>query len=242
LNATVGNVQNWTSEISKKVDWTKVHPLMIGNLDETMLSSKGRTLCIVKQGDRYAITEDLESKEHVTILHLIMSGGTNFIPLFVFPLTNTPTYLDDLVKSNKVLLFGQKKGWINEASFCQYIKEFAKWLPKYRESIKVPPDEKFYLFLDSHGSRKSSEMIKVCMDAKIELITFPSHCTHILQPLDVGIYAHFKKNLRIKRREMSRLELKFDGNSPSQTGIDRINRQSLQLRLCGCHAPPSISR
>ncbi len=223
-NATIGNLSHWFSEMSKEIDFSTVHPLMVGNLDETMLNSKGSTLCCVKKDDPYAITEDLESKEHVTILHLVITGGSQFIPLFVFPLTNMPTYLEDLVKANKVLVFGQDKGWISLDSFHQYIGEFAKWLPHYRQSIGVKSDEKFYIFLDAHGSRKNPDMLKLCMDNHIELIGFPSHCTHILQPLDVGIYALFKKHLRSKRRELARVEFKFVGKTPSDAGIDRLKQ------------------
>ena len=61
---------------------------MIGNLDETMLNSKGRSMFVVKRGTRFAISQDLSTNEHITILKLIINNGYGFTPLFIFKLTH----------------------------------------------------------------------------------------------------------------------------------------------------------
>lgn len=53
------------------------------------------------------------------------------------------------------------------------------------------------------------------------MVTFPSHTTHLLQPLDVGVYAMFKKYFRQELRKLQGVELDFGEKDPSQASIRR---------------------
>lgn len=50
--------------------------------------------------------------------------------------------------------------------------------------------------MDSHSSHVTPEAIKLAQDNGIELMTFPAHTTHILQPLDVSIFKSLKSHWR----------------------------------------------
>jgi len=41
----------------------------------------------------------------------------------------------------------------------------------------------------------------------IDFLTFPDHCTHILQPLDVEIFVPFKKYLKKEKSRIAKNEL-----------------------------------
>ena len=43
------------------------------------------------------------------------------------------------------------------------------------------------------------------MENKIDLLIMPPHCSHILQPLNVGVFAAFKRYHTIKTHAISRL-------------------------------------
>lgn len=45
------------------------------------------------------------------------------------------------------------------------------------------------LCLDGHTLHVSTEVIEFCLARKIILLYLPAHTTHVLQPLDVGIFA-----------------------------------------------------
>ena len=45
------------------------------------------------------------------------------------------------------------------------------------------------LLLDGHASHISTAAIQFCVDEKIILLCLPPHTTHILQPLDVGVFS-----------------------------------------------------
>lgn len=51
------------------------------------------------------------------------------------------------------------------------------------------------LLLDSHSSRANPDLLEELKREHIQVFTFPSHCTHILQPLDVVVFSVFKSIL-----------------------------------------------
>jgi hypothetical protein len=44
---------------------------------------------------------------------------------------------------------------------------------------------KHILLIDCHDSHERARPLQVAMDKNMVLLTFPSHCTHMLQPLDI---------------------------------------------------------
>ena len=51
------------------------------------------------------------------------------------------------------------------------------------------PDEKRLLVVDGHNSHFSLDFLQFCSNNQIELFCLLPHTTHILQPLDVGLFA-----------------------------------------------------
>ena len=45
------------------------------------------------------------------------------------------------------------------------------------------------LLVDGHASHITTAAIQYCVDYKIILLCLPPHTTHLLQPLDVGIFS-----------------------------------------------------
>ena len=59
--------------------------------------------------------------------------------------------------------------------------------------IKVfPPARPVLLIEDGHGSHISIELIELARANEVYLLCLPAHTTHILQPLDVGVFKSFK--------------------------------------------------
>jgi hypothetical protein len=46
------------------------------------------------------------------------------------------------------------------------------------------------LVMDGHGSHLTIEFVGYCyrLDVKISVFLLPAHSTHILQPLDIGVF------------------------------------------------------
>ena len=47
--------------------------------------------------------------------------------------------------------------------------------------------------MDGHGSHITGNVIAYCIDNSIDLLILPPHCSHILQPLDIGVFRQLKQ-------------------------------------------------
>ncbi|KAK1238254.1 hypothetical protein MKX08_002833 [Trichoderma sp. CBMAI-0020] len=69
------------------------------------------------------------------------------------------------------------------------------WSPPFEvPPVQRPDDEKIYrlLVIDGFTGHTGLNFIKYCIKFDILLAVFPSHSTHILQPLDVGVFQPLK--------------------------------------------------
>lgn len=69
------------------------------------------------------------------------------------------------------------------------------WSPPYEvPPIQRPDDEKIYrlLVIDGFTGHTGLDFIEYCIKFDILVAVFPSHSTHILQPLDVGVFQPLK--------------------------------------------------
>ena len=69
------------------------------------------------------------------------------------------------------------------------------------------------LCIDGHESHVSDNFIKECAAHRVWLANFPSHATHILQPLDVSVFTSLKTYYR---RYTDRMALISGGNALSK--------------------------
>ena len=56
----------------------------------------------------------------------------------------------------------------------------------------IPPARPVLLIEDGHASHISIELIELARANDIYLLCLPAHTTHILQPLDTGVFKSFK--------------------------------------------------
>ena len=70
---------------------------------------------------------------------------------------------------------------------------FIKWLKHFVYHVKPTPSKKVVLFVDGHVSHKSYEVIEYARANGIEMISFPPHTTHKLQPLNKTYFGPLKQ-------------------------------------------------
>lgn len=76
-------------------------------------------------------------------------------------------------------------GWMEEDQFVEWFKAvFIKYTTKI-QGAKI-------LILDGHSSHLSSSVIALARTNNIHIICMPSHSSHVLQPLDVGVFKQVK--------------------------------------------------
>jgi hypothetical protein len=80
-----------------------------------------------------------------------------------------------------------KNGWTTNEIGLDWIKHFD-------QSTKTRTKGKYRLLvLDGHESHHSMEFESYCRDNDIKTLCMPPHSSHILQPLDVGVFGPLKK-------------------------------------------------
>ena len=66
-----------------------------------------------------------------------------------------------------------------------------QWLQNFIEHTAPHEDTKVIL-LDSHISHTSDDFVIMAREHNILIYAFPLHLTHVLQPLDVGVFQPYK--------------------------------------------------
>ena len=80
-----------------------------------------------------------------------------------------------------------ESGWMERPNVLEWFRKLV--LPAVSGLLKSGP---VLLFVDGHLSHISLELIRLAREKGVMLICLPSHTTHALQPLDVGVYGPLK--------------------------------------------------
>lgn len=158
----------------------------IWNCDETGLTTVHRPSKVVGQKGMKQVGQVTsgERGQLVTLCCFINAAGNTIPPVFIFPRVNFKPYMLNQAPPDSLGL-AHKSGWMTGENFILALKHFFKY-------TKCTPQDPVVLFLDNHESHISVEVIQEAKDNGVYLITFPPHCSHRLQPLDVAVYGPFK--------------------------------------------------
>ena len=80
------------------------------------------------------------------------------------------------------------KGWMDNDSAMRWLRD----LFNPESALIAGVNQPRLLILDGHGSHISFEFIQYCIESGIHLICLPAHSTHLLQPLDVGLFSPYQ--------------------------------------------------
>ena len=98
-------------------------------------------------------------------------------------------------------------GWMETANFREWFtKVFLQATADMRKTGPV------VLFFDGHKSHDSIALIELARDNNVILYILPPHTTHLLQPLDVGVFGPFKHawSQVLKQYKLETLAAKVD--------------------------------
>jgi len=126
------------------------------------------------------------TREWVSVIECICADGTAISPHLIFAGKEHPTaWLDCLIDCGLrgASTSATDTGWTNNEIGLLWLQE--SFEPQTRQRRH---GEYRCILLDEHGSHVTREAIQFCINNKIIMICLPSHSTHMLQPLDVGIF------------------------------------------------------
>lgn len=186
-------------------------PDRLWNCDETGLSYVVKPNKVVTAiGKRYVYKRTYADRgETHTLLGCVCANGSWIPPLIIFKGVRWNDNLkNDCLPNCMVKL--SPKGWINSDLFLEWFKFFIDTIPNARPVI---------LFMDSHASHINLDVITLAKENQIYLFTFPAHTSHLLQPLDVGVYKPLKSNWATSLNDYMR---ENPGDKPNRTTFHSI--------------------
>ncbi|KYN06058.1 PREDICTED: uncharacterized protein LOC108783334 [Cyphomyrmex costatus] len=162
-------------------------PMDIWNCDETGVTTVQKpNRVIARRGFKQVgrITS-AERGELVTLMVAVSANGSYIPPFFVFP----------RVKFQNHFLNGGPNGSVGCANPSRWIKEnhFLEFLTHFVKNTKCSKENPVLFLLDNHLSHVSVPGIDYARDNGINMLSFPPHCSHKLQILDVSVYGPIKK-------------------------------------------------
>lgn len=181
----VGIFFNVLEKVLYNSDGTRAVPQTnIYNVDES-----GYTVCqkpqriVAKKGKKnVGILTSAERGKNITVVCCVSAHGVYVPPMFIFPRMKMKPKLMDRTPPGSIGAVS-KSGWINDSLFTKWFAHFiATVQPKSRPEPTV-------LLFDGHASHTNNlDVIEMARASNVQLIVFPSHCTHRLQPLDVSVF------------------------------------------------------
>ena len=167
----------------------KFTPSQVWNADETGSSQKESAAYIVANRNQKTIGGRVSSNAtHMTLLACISADGNYSPPLFICKGQKVEKNILDNALQNSMVATSSS-GYINEKIFNQW---FDKWITWVRKSIS----SRVVLIVDNCTSHVKYSTVLLAKKHNVELLALPPNLTHILQPLDVGIFRSFKSKMR----------------------------------------------
>jgi hypothetical protein len=139
--------------------------------------------------DQKGVTTALQdgNTQWITVLTCVCSDGTALSPSLIFQLAAGALQSSwvDAIDTEKYSVFvsSSLSGWTNNNIGLAWLKEVFQ-----RETRRQACSGYRLLLLDGHESHLTMDFINYCNDNKILLAVFLPHATHMLQPLDVGMF------------------------------------------------------
>nr|CAI5842251.1 unnamed protein product [Callosobruchus analis] len=123
--------------------------------------------------------------------------GTYIPPILIYPRQRMNEYLMTVAPAGSVT-FAQEKGWMTSEILCKWLKHFVRY-------NKASNENRVLLLLDGHSSHKGLDALQFAKENGVIVFCFPAHCSHHVQPLDVGLFrplhAYFDQEIQLWLRQ-----------------------------------------
>ena len=126
-------------------------------------------------------------REYITVLGCGAADGTRLPPYTVYKGKNL--YARWTSGGPAGALYGMSdSGWMESSNFLSWFEKLL--VPAVDSLLSEGP---VVLFVDGHHSHLSLPLVRTAREKGVHIFCLPPHTTHVLQPLDVGVYGPVKK-------------------------------------------------
>lgn len=121
------------------------------------------------------------NRELVSLIECVSMDGKLLQPYIIFKGKVQMTAWWEIMKKGHIAL--SDNGWTNNEIGL-------RWLQKaFHPETATESNQWRMLLVDGHASHLTTDAIEFCIKEKIILLCLPPHTTHLLQPLDVGVFS-----------------------------------------------------
>ena len=159
-------------------------PMQIYNMDETGISIVHKPSRVIAEYGRrnvWAVISAEKGKTH-TVLACASAAGYSLPPFMIYPRKKMTARLREGSFPGTVFHCSDS-GWVTGELFVKWFEFLVR---------TIPPQRPVLLILDGHASHVSINVIELARANSIHMLCLPAHTTHLLQPLDVGVFKSLK--------------------------------------------------
>jgi hypothetical protein len=177
-------------ELYKKLELSKFPDMAsrIWNCDETCFNtSVGSQQVLAKRGSRWVPeTGGGSGKESITV-HICGSAAGEVLPPYIV-YKGKHLYTSWTNHGPPGARYSTSpSGWMEKDNFQSWMQKL--FIPRVKPYLESGP---VVLFFNGHHSHLSVELVKTCKENNVWLYCLPPNTTHVLQPLDVGVFGATK--------------------------------------------------
>lgn len=194
---TCTSINSFFTKLEALNDVGKYSSGVVANFDESMLQSDPTVTSVIGSTELNTLyAAALPPTAHITLGVNIFADGTHSSPLLIYAQKKLPSELNlhTLKLFGDAVITGQPNGWITAPILEKYmLKEV---LPTFQQRIgKNGNSNRGLLILDAHCSRLCPSLWNQFQSANVDVMTIVSHSSHVLQPLDLTVFAALKASL-----------------------------------------------
>lgn len=164
-------------------------------------------------------------QEWISVIECIDAAGGCLNPLIIFKAKYTNT---QWIPESAPLGFQYStspNGWSSNSHGFEWMCRVFE--PESRRKSGNSPR---LLVMDGHSSHITGNLIALCIENNIDILILPPHCSHLLQPLDVGVFGPLK---RYHAKEMDRF------SRIGTTRFERVEWLEIYVRIRALALTPS---
>ena len=202
-------------ELCVESPWIQTQPQRVWNVDETGVStqhSPPKVLC--EKGSK--VHSIISPQSHNTTVIACGNAFGNRLPPYI--IWKGARLSESLVSGGLpgTKYTRSKNGWSTSETFLDF------FVSHFLEHVTPPA----LLMYDGHATHITASVIEKAREAGVILFVLPPHTSHLLQPLDVGVFGPFKNKLyqaihRFLAREPERVVTKHDLNPLIADALDK---------------------
>lgn len=171
-------------------------PGRIWNCDEAGFNMGANKCKVIGPSRRdLAVPHITSGKQRLTVMFCGSASGQMIPPFFVYPEPKPKGYnaLSGALEGSSIAY--TQKGWMNNETFAKYIEHFDTFCGEKRPVV---------LLFDSVSSHINPEVFLSAKAKGIELYRIVANATHLMQPLDKGVFGPLKTKWHIISRKYTR--------------------------------------